>query len=87
MFKIMHNMDRVDKTYRFIIVKTKTRGFCFEYFKEISKHSTRENYLFNRVANTWNSLPSEIVEAETVNSFKTNIDCWVSSNQTTNRLL
>ncbi len=40
--------------------------------KTISKQASREKYLFNRVANTWNSLPSELVEASTVNSFKSN---------------
>ena len=75
MFKIMHKMDNIDIGNRFNIVKTKARGHCFKYFKEITRQSSRENYLFNRIANTWNSLPSELVQAPTVNRFKAGIDC------------
>ena len=85
MFKIMHNMDKLDRCNRFKIVQNQVRGHCFKYFKEISRQQHRDNFFFNRTANIWNSLPSEIVEAPTVNSFKAGIDCWMSINQS-NRL-
>ena len=83
MYKIMHNIDKVDKGNRFQIVTNhhQVRGHCLKYFKEISRQQHRENFFFNRTANLWNSLPSDIVQAPTVNSFKAGIDCWMSSNQ------
>ena len=85
MYKIMHHIDKYDKNNRFEIVKNQLRGHCFKYYKEITRQQFRENFFFNRTANMWNSLPSELVEAPSVNSFKAGFDCWMSSNQS-NRL-
>jgi len=81
LYKIMHNIDRDDKRNRFQIINNQVRGHCFKYFKEISRQQYRENFFFNRTANLWNALPSEIVQAPSFNSFKAGIDCWLSSNQ------
>ena len=81
----MHGVDKFDKENRFQIVQNQVRGHCFKYFKEIARLQQRDNYLFNRSANLWNSLPNELVKAPTVNSFKAGFDCWMSSNQS-NRL-
>ncbi|XP_065658559.1 uncharacterized protein LOC136083080 [Hydra vulgaris] len=81
MYKIMNNIDILEKCNRFPIVNNHTRGHCFKYFKEMTKHKHRENFFFNRVANVWNSLPEEVVKSPSVNSFKAAIDCWMSSNR------
>ena len=39
----------------------------------------RDNFLLNRNATTWNMLPSEIAEADTVNQFKARIDKHMTS--------
>jgi len=44
------------------------------------QHSN-ENFFFNRIANVWNSLPNNLVNALRVNSFKADIDFWMCSNQ------
>jgi hypothetical protein len=85
LYKVMHGVDEFDRENRFQIVKNQVRGHCFKYFKEITRLQQRENFFFNRSANLWNSLPSELVEAPTVNSFKAGFDCWTNSNQS-NRL-
>ena len=51
-----------------------TRGHNFKIIKEITKDNTRMNFFTNRIANDWNALPIEVVEAKTVNSFKARID-------------
>jgi len=51
LYKIMHNIDRVDKSNRFQIINNQVRGHCFKYFKEISRQQYRENFFFNRTAN------------------------------------
>ena len=86
LFKIFNGVDKLERGNRFQLVHNKVRGHCFKYFSEISRQQQRENYIFNRSANLWNSLPSELVEAPSVNSFKAGFDCWMSSNQS-NRLL
>ena len=85
LYKIFQGVDKFEKENRFQIVHNNLRGHCFKYFSERSRHQQRENYLFNRSANLWNSLPSEVIESPTVNSFKAGFDCWMSSNQS-NRL-
>ena len=81
MYKIMHNLDKLDKCNHFQIINNQLRGNCFKYHKEITKHQHRENFYFNRTANLWNSLPNSITQSPTVNSFKAAIDCWMSSNR------
>ena len=39
----------------------------------------RDNFLLNRNATTWNMLPSDIAEADTVNQFKARIDRHMAS--------
>ena len=39
----------------------------------------RDNFLLNRNATTWNMLPSEIAEADTVNQFKARLDKHMST--------
>ena len=81
LYKFIHNIDKMKINDSFQPVRNNLRGHCFKYFKEIAQHPQRENFFFNRIANTWNALPSEIVTATTVNSFKAALDCWMSSNQ------
>ena len=38
--------------------------------KDRSKLETRKFFFRKRVVNSWNSLPAEVVNAESVNSFK-----------------
>ena len=81
MYKIMHNLDKLNKCNHFQIINNQLKGNCFKYHKEITKHQHRENFYFNRTANLWNSLPNSITQSPTVNSFKAAIDCWMSSNR------
>ena len=39
----------------------------------------RDKLLFNQAASTWNFLPSEIAETDTVNQFKAKIDRHTNS--------
>ena len=75
MHKIMHNVDKLEKGILFPIVNNQMRGHCFKYFKEITSHNHRENFFFSRTVNLWNSLPKEVIQSPSVNSFKAAIDC------------
>ena len=39
-----------------------------------ARYDLRKYFFTNRVANNWNSLPSHVVHADTVNSFKSRLD-------------
>ena len=44
-----------------------------------NKCNQRFNFLTNRIAGTWNNLPSKAVEAQSLNSFKARIDKHMSN--------
>ncbi len=77
----MHNIDRMFKGNRLKTIQNIVRGHCFKYFKEITRLQSRENFFFNRMANDWNFLPNNLVNAPTVNTFKAGIDCLMCNNQ------
>ncbi len=56
-----------------------TRDNGFKIYKEKSQTAVRANFFGNRVANIWNSLPTAIVQAPSLNSFKSRLDkLWKS---------
>ena len=54
-----------------------TRGHPFKLHKKTVLTNQYAHIFTNRVINNWNSLPSNIVLTETLNSFKNLLDkCW-----------
>jgi len=45
-----------------------TRGHEFRFRKIRARYDLRKYFFTNRVVNNWNSLPSHVVHAHTVNS-------------------
>ena len=80
-FKIFHGIDLMEIENNFSFQHNQTRGHCFKYHREISRHFHQANFIFNRSANLWNSMPKKLVNAETFNGFKAGFDYWMSSNQ------
>ena len=85
LYKIFNGIDKIETRKNIIFHQNQTRGHRFKYQKEITKQAHRENFFLNRSSKLWNSLPSEVANSETVNSFKAGLDCWMSSDQA-NRL-
>ena len=92
-FKIIHGFDIVNWHNKptFVIedidneqniMKPVTRGHKYRMIKENIKDTTRLNFFSNRIVNNWNALPIDVVEAKTVNSFKTKIDKIYEKNST-----
>ena len=50
------------------------RGHSLKLTKKRYKLKVRGNFFSNRVVNSWNSLPNEVVTAASVNSFKNRLD-------------
>jgi ribonucleases P/MRP protein subunit RPP40 len=51
-----------------------TRGHSFKLVKVRSRLESRRNFFSTRVVSAWNSLPQNIVDASSVNSFKNRYD-------------
>ena len=57
----------------------RTRGHNKKLYVKKATHSIRRNVLAYRVNDIWNDLPSKIVNAPSLNSFKNQLDLhWVS---------
>jgi len=100
-FKYMHGVYNVDCTQ--ILPRHKafgpiTRGHSMKLEKRDCKGRLRANVLGYRIVNFWNSLPEDVVSAESVNCFKGRFDRLIGSRcfsedledvfrQTTSRLL
>ena len=79
-YKIVHELIGIKKEILFIMgnVETGTRGNIFKLQKARFTIKTRENAFSNRVVNTWNKLPDEVVNAKSVNEFKSGVDSALS---------
>ena len=74
-YKIVRDIDIVDKDKLFTIAtETRTRGHKYKLFQRRSRLNIRKNVFSNRVVDTWNNLPSSVVEAPSVNSFKSRLN-------------
>ena len=51
-----------------------TRGHNLRLHKFRARYDLRKYYFTNRVVNIWNSQPSYVISAETVNYFKSRLD-------------
>ena len=77
-FKITHNIyDPVTTKSLFKLAtdtdsKTRTNGF--KIVKVSTNTTAYKNFFTNRVVNVWNSLPYHVVNVDSVNAFKNNLD-------------
>ena len=80
-FKLIKGFDKIDYHKFFQLAdNTRTRGHRFKIVKVRSRLDIRNKFFSQRVVNSWNALPADVVEAETVNSFKNRLDkFWVVS--------
>ena len=55
-----------------------TRGHNYKLKKKICSTTRRHQFFSMRVVNAWNSLPVHVVNAVSVNTFKSRLDmCWM----------
>ncbi|MCG8032216.1 MAG: hypothetical protein JAZ03_08575 [Candidatus Thiodiazotropha taylori] len=73
-YKILNNIDILDKDKLFTVVQRATRGHSFKLYKRRSRLVSRANCFSNRVINAWNSLPETVVCAPSVNAFKNRLN-------------
>ncbi len=70
-YKYLNHYYKTDPSLFFTLNhNTHTRGHSYKCFKEHSRTEIRKNFFSNRVINSWNNLPHELVTAPSANSFK-----------------
>ena len=76
-YKILSGKCRLDKDKLFPVVPSITRGHKWKVFKSRAHSEVRQRALSIRVINDWNSLPANVVSANSLASFKSRLDkCW-----------
>ena len=58
---------------------TNIRGHRMKLFKSYARLNVRSNFFTQRVVNSWNNLPDEIVSSNTVGLFKAKLDKYWES--------
>jgi ribonucleases P/MRP protein subunit RPP40 len=74
-FKIRNGIDEVTWHYT-PLTRQPTGRRAGELKRELVSSAVRYNFFNNRIVNAWNGLPKEIVEANSVNSFKNKLDLF-----------
>ena len=80
-FKISHNFYDPLTTKNLFTFNTSsiTRSNGFKITKVRTNTSLFKNFFTNRIVNPWNSLPTDVVNVETVNAFKNSLDRHLQS--------
>ncbi len=75
-YKILNELDRVDTNLFFTMAHySRTRQNSKKIYRlKTSMKKVRENVFSQRVITDWNSLPEDVVTAESVDSFKSRLD-------------
>ena len=73
-YKIITGKLDVRREKFFNLKRTTTRGHQLKIEKKRVVHQARLRFFSQRVVNDWNKLPSEIVSAETTQTFKAKLD-------------
>ena len=78
-FKILNNIDQIDKKSMFkMSTYEATRGHSQKIFKKRYRLKTRGHFFSNRIIDSWNQLPDYVVNAPSLNSFKSRLNkCWL----------
>ena len=75
--KILKKLDKIEADKLFTFNTQDTRGHKFKFFKKNVRTDFGKLKLRNRVVNDWNSLPSSVVEAISINDFKNKLDHYL----------
>ena len=81
-FKIFKGFDNIRAEDYFAIDQTNLtrRHNSFKVIGKRFSSNKAKHFFFNRVVNVWNSLPSDVVDSVTVETFKNRLDKFLDSN-------
>ena len=74
--QLLTNKIRIDPTSFFALAPENviTRGHSRKLLKPAANKVIRQRFFSHRIINSWNSLPDEVVSADSTNSFKNRLD-------------
>ena len=74
-FKLMKGITKVDSNKLFHVnSNSRTRGHSYKLDKSRPRLDIRKNYFSHRIVNKWNTLPTYVIESDSVNAFKNRYD-------------
>jgi hypothetical protein len=74
-YKLLHGKENIDFQQFFQLAnQSGRRGHSLKLYKQQCRLDVRKHFFSQRVVNTWNALPSNVVSAESVNAFKSLLD-------------
>lgn len=73
-YRALHGLFGVDLSHMFQLNVNQLRGHSLKLKKENFRSTVRQVFVSNRVFDTWNGLPEEVVRAPSVNVFKNRFD-------------
>jgi len=76
-YKLLTGKEKINEQFFTLAEKPYSlRGHDRKLVKERSRLDTRKFFFSQRVVNSWNSLPAEVVNTASVNGFKNAYDRW-----------
>ena len=76
-YKIMHGLEKVEKEVFFSLSHNTRTRHSIKLLSSRVRTDRRKYYFTQRVINTWNSLPQEVVAATSIDSFKRGLDKYM----------
>ena len=80
-YKLLTHLDKTSVDLLQVRENTQTRGNTLKLFKPRARLNSRKNSFSHRVVDHWNSLPSKVVEAPSLNSFKARLNKFWTGNK------
>ena len=79
-FRILHVVDNIDiNDYVTTDLTSTTRNNGFKIIGKRFRSNEAKHFFFNRFVNVWNSVSAQIVNSNTIESFKKKLDKHVTS--------
>ena len=75
-YKILHGKEDIDsgQLFKFRVNDHDLRGHDFKVYKQHNRLNIRKHFFSQRVIDSWNQLPSTVVDDTSVNAFKRKLD-------------
>ena len=72
-FKIIYNLERIEREQFFVYSSTMARGHSKKLFKPRARLNVRKNSFSHRVIKDWNNLPESVIGADDLETFKASL--------------
>lgn len=81
-YKVTHNKYKMEPILE-LDTNTSRRGHSLKLVKHHTSKTVRSHFFSERAVNNWNSLPDEVVQAPTLDTFKNRLDLHWKDHQYT----